>query len=186
MLHSWRIKAVQSGLRHHHRPLGMLAARLLQGVQHDVLNRVGYLHHDQHQMRLLLTPGDVACRIIARLAEPTRIEKPQQRRLGRHVVERRGSRARFKAQADLGARVARERRDDRGLASAGLAQQPYDQCCGLNALACVFGAGGDRPEQRLLDRVPELVRKPDEVPQTAHCIAESCQGVSPIMDAVRR
>src|SRR5262249_23012972 len=135
----------------------MAATRLLEGVQHDVLNRVRYLHHDQYQMRLLLTPGHVACRIVARLTKPTRIEKPKQWRLGRHVVECRGSRAGFEAEANLGARVASECRDDRSLAGAGFAQQPYDQRCGLGPLARVLRAGSGRSEQRFSDRVPELV-----------------------------
>ena len=68
MRHSGRVKAMQPGLRHHDRPLGMPAAHLLQRVQHDVLGRVGDLHHHQHQMRLPFAPGHVACGIVARLA----------------------------------------------------------------------------------------------------------------------
>ena len=125
----------------------MATARLVQRVQHAMLKRVGYRHDNQHQMRLLLTPGNVACRIVARLTQPARIEKPQQWRLGRHVVERRGSRAGFESEADLGTRVAREGRDDRRLAGAGLAKQPYDQRAGLSVRACVLRPGSDRSEQ---------------------------------------
>ena len=77
------------------------------------LNRIRHLHHDEHQVRLLLAPGDIAGRIVARLAEPgqnpdrsfmvtaqlpralvpcrsrssARIEESKQRGLGRHIVE---------------------------------------------------------------------------------------------------
>ena len=44
------IEAVQAGLRHDDRPLGMAAARLLQHAQHHVLNRVRHLHYDQQEV----------------------------------------------------------------------------------------------------------------------------------------
>ena len=87
MTRSRGIEPVQAGLRDDDRPVGMFAARLLQGLDDDVLGRVRHLHHDQHQVRLVLAPGDIARWIVACLAEPARIEEAQQRCLGRHVVE---------------------------------------------------------------------------------------------------
>ena len=144
MHHPGGIEAVQSGLRHHHRPVGMAAARLLQRVQHRLLVRVLHLHHDQHEVRLLLAPRDVVRRIVVHLAESAGIEKAQQRGLGRHVVEAGRARAGLEPKSDLGARIAGERSDDRGLAGAGLPEQPHDQRAGLGTLARTLRGGAVR------------------------------------------
>ena len=183
MLHPGGVKSVQARLRHDHRPLGMTAARLLQRMQHHMLNRVRHLHRDQHQVRLILTPGNVAPGIVARLSEPARIEKPKQRGFGRHVVESCGSRTGFEPLPDLGARIAGKRGDHRRLAGAGLSQQPHDQRAGLGALAYALRAGGARSaditEQRLPNGGPESVEEPDHVSQPARPIEKSCHGVWP-------
>ena len=46
MSHPSGVKSVQARLRHDHRPLGMPTARLLQRMQHHILNRVRHLHRD--------------------------------------------------------------------------------------------------------------------------------------------
>src|SRR5262249_40289165 len=179
MRHSCGIKAGQPGLRYHHGPLGVPAARLLQSLQHGLLNRVRYLHDGQYQMRLLLTPGDVACRIVACLTKATRIEKPKQWRLRGHVVERCAAGAGFEAQANRAARGATECGNDRGLAGAGLTQQPYDWCGSLGALAGILCPGSGRSEQRLADCDPKLAGKVDDSAQAARRIQYSCHGISP-------
>ena len=115
------VKAVQAGLCHDNRPVGVSAASLSQNAQHRMLNRIRHLHHDQQKVGLPLTPGNVLRGIVVGLSKSARIEKPEQRDLGRHVVERGRSRAGFKPFSDLRVWIARESRDDRGLARPRLA-----------------------------------------------------------------
>jgi hypothetical protein len=50
MLCASGVKAVQAGLRHHDRPVGVPAARLSQHAHHLILNRIGHLHHDEKEV----------------------------------------------------------------------------------------------------------------------------------------
>jgi hypothetical protein len=167
MLHPSWVKAMEARLRHNHRPIGMTAACLLQRMQHHMLNRVRHLHRDQHEVRLTLTPRNVARGIVARLSKSARIEKPKQRGFGRHVVECCGSRTGFEPLPDLGARVACKRGDHRRLACASLPQQPHDQRDALGALPCTLRIGGapsaDIAEHRFAYGGPEPVEKPHDV-----------------------
>src|SRR5215471_4466326 len=122
------IETMQSGLRDYHWPVRMALPRFSEGAQHLLLNRIGHLHYREDEMRLPLTPGDVAQRIVVRFTEPTRVEKAQQRRLAWEVIKRRGTCAGLEALPDLGALITREAGDDGRLAGSGLAQEPDDQC----------------------------------------------------------
>ena len=97
------------------RPVGVSAASLSQNAQHRALNGIRHLHHDQQKVGLPLTPGDVLRGIVLDLSKSARIKKPEQRDLGRHVVERGRSRAGFKPFSNLCVRIARQSRNDRGL-----------------------------------------------------------------------
>lgn len=109
-----------------------------------------------------------SCCGFSRLAEPARIEKPERRDLGRHVVELCRSRTGLESLPDAGARVAGERGDDRSLAGTGLSQQPHDERVPLGTLARVLRACGARSanvaEQRLIDGLPQPVEKVPQFP----------------------
>src|SRR5215471_8006820 len=111
------IETMQSGLRDYHWPVRMALPRFSEGAQHLLLNRIGHLHYREDEMRLPLTPGDVAQRIVVRFTEPTRVEKAQQRRLAWEVIKRRGTCAGLEALPDLGALITRavERAPSRAL-----------------------------------------------------------------------
>jgi hypothetical protein len=111
---------------------------------------------------LSLTPGDVVRGVVVRLSEPSRVEKPKQRCLGRHIVERCGARAGLKPFPYLSARVARESGDDRRLASPGLSKQPHhrrDRLCTLAGVLRAGARGAHVAEQNLADRIPEPIEK---------------------------
>jgi hypothetical protein len=116
MPRSGRIEPVQSGLRHHHRPVRMPAPHLLQNAQHRSLNWIRHLHHHQQQVGLSLTPGNVLRGVIVRLSKSARVEKSEQWNFWRYVVEKSVSRARFKSFPDHRIGIARESRDNRCLA----------------------------------------------------------------------
>jgi hypothetical protein len=125
------------------------------------LQRVGDLHDDQQQMRLVLAPGDIARGVIVRLVEPACIQKPDDRDLLRHVVERGRAGARLEARAHNGARIARQCRNDRGLAGAGLAEEPDHRRGRLRTLARSVLADGRRTriaEQAFADGAPQSVK----------------------------
>ena len=142
MPHPRRIEPVQPGLRHDHWPVRMAAAHLAQRTQHDILNRIRYLHRDQQQVRLLFAPSHVISRIVVGLTKTARIEKAKNRRLWRHVIDYRRSRAGFEALPNLSALVAGERGDDRCLSGTGLAKQPHDRRIHLGTSTDSLQAGG--------------------------------------------
>jgi hypothetical protein len=122
----------------------------------------GHLHRDQQEVRLPLTPGNVLRGVVARLSKSPRIEKPQQRHLGRHVVEPCRSRAGLKPFPNLRVLVARESRDNRSLARPRLAKEPHDgrdRLCTLAGILRVGGRPGHFAELNLADGLPEPVEK---------------------------
>ena len=135
MPHARGVEPMQAGLRDDDRPLGMVAARLSQNVQYRVLDRIRRLHHDQEKVGLSLAPGNVVRGIVVRLPDPSRVEKPEERCLGRHVIEGCRARAGREPLPDLRARITCESGDDGGLARAGLAKEPNHGGDGLGALA---------------------------------------------------
>jgi hypothetical protein len=115
------VKAVQTGLRRHYWPVRVPAASLSQDVQHRMLNRIRYLHHDQQKVGLPFTPGYVLRGVVVDLSKSAGVQKPEQRDLGWHVVERGGSRAGFKPFSDLCVRIACQSGDDGALSCPRLA-----------------------------------------------------------------
>src|SRR5262249_43318791 len=156
-----RIEAMQAGLRDHHRPVRMASAGRPHDTQHALLHRVRDLHDDQKQMRLVLAPGNVARGIIIRLVEPARIQEADDRHLLRHVVERGGAGAGLEACAHYGARIARQRGYEGGLARTGLAKEPDHRGGRLGTMARTLLADARRTrlaEQTFADGAPQSVK----------------------------
>src|SRR3984893_4229924 len=120
------IQPMQTCLADNTRPLGMAAAHQPQDAQHGIWSRVGNLHRDQEKVRPPLAPGNVRCRVVVHLAEPARIEKPKEWRLGGHIIECCASRARRKSFADRGPCVACDGGYDGVLPRRGLAGELID------------------------------------------------------------
>ena len=157
---------MQPRLRDDNRPVRMPPPRLRQSTQHRMLRRIGYLHHRQQEMRLPLAPGDVVFGIVIRLSDPSRVQKPQQRRLGRNVVEGGGAGAGFKALPDLRAGVPGQGGDDRSLSRPGFPEQPHhgsDQPGALSRIVRARTGGGAVPEQGLAGAAPEPIKQPHDL-----------------------
>src|SRR6202045_5525211 len=152
------IQPMQTCLGDNNRPLGMAAAHQPQDAQHGILSRVGNLHRDQEKVRPPLAPGNVRGRVVVHLAEPARIKKPKEWRLGGHIIECCASRARRKSFPDRRPCVACEGGYDGGLPRPGLAEEPNHGSRDLSPRADILEMGTRFcrvAEKRLADGVPE-------------------------------
>src|SRR5262245_43694744 len=105
-------------------------------------------------MRAALAKADIGSGVVVDLAEPTRIEKADDRRLAGKIEHSRGLRAGAKAAADLGIASLRQLTDDRGLAALHLAKQPNHgskAACPLRNRLLNIGGGAHRGQD---DRAP--------------------------------
>src|SRR4051794_49803 len=106
---------------------------------------------------MILAPGNVLSRVVIGLAKSSRIEKSKQRNLARHVVERGRFRARFKTFSDRCAWIARESRDNRGLACPRLTRKPHnrrDSLCACSRALRVCGRPRRVTELNLTNGLP--------------------------------
>ena len=158
------VKPVQARLGDDERPFAMAAARRAGHAQNRFLNRVVDLHDDQQKMRAALAPGDILGRVVAGLAEAAGIEKAQQRRLRRQIVERCGARTGREPGGDFGAWIARKGGDDRCLARSRLPEQPHHRRHRLRADASLLFARSSLvgvAEECLADGFPQPLSHAD-------------------------
>lgn len=128
--------AVEEGLGDDHRPPRMPAARRGERVEHGLLRRIVDARYGDDQVRLCFAPAYVLGRVVPALAEATSVEEAQDGRFRRKVVGLRRPGAGRDTAADLGSVRADQRRDDRSLARAGLAEQPHHRRHGSSTLTC--------------------------------------------------
>jgi len=108
---------MQAGLGNNDRPFRASFTQAAKHVVQSVLRNIGHADHSNDKLGLSLAKRNILLRLIGHLAQPLRIEKPDNRRLLGKVIKPGRPRTRLKPIPDLRVRTTGQGTNNRRLAS---------------------------------------------------------------------